>query len=238
MAAKKETAAAPAASSDKKKAIETAMQQIEKMYGKGSIMRYGDGNVANVEAIPTGSLALDLALGIGGLPRGRIVEIYGPESSGKTTLAARLQKDLDCRVFHMDDFFLRPQQRTAERFAQPGENVDHERFLEEVLLPLRSGQPLTYRPFSCAQQQLGAPVTAAPCRLAIVEGAYACHPDLWAYYDLRVFLTVDPETQMQRIEARSGAAKAAQFRDRWIPFEETYFSALDVQARCDMCISG
>ena len=87
MAAKKETAAATAANADKKKAIETAMQQIEKMYGKGSIMRYGDGNVANVEAIPTGSLALDLALGIGGLPRGRVVEIYGPESSGKTTLA-------------------------------------------------------------------------------------------------------------------------------------------------------
>ena len=87
MAAKKETAAATAANADKKKAIETAMQQIEKMYGKGSIMRYGDGTVANVEAIPTGSLALDLALGIGGLPRGRVVEIYGPESSGKTTLA-------------------------------------------------------------------------------------------------------------------------------------------------------
>ena len=87
MAAKKETAAAAPAVSDKKKALETAMQQIEKMYGKGSIMRYGDGTVANVEAIPTGSLALDLALGIGGLPRGRVVEIYGPESSGKTTLA-------------------------------------------------------------------------------------------------------------------------------------------------------
>ena len=87
MAAKKATAAATAANADKKKAIETAMQQIEKMYGKGSIMRYGDGTVANVEAIPTGSLALDLALGIGGLPRGRVVEIYGPESSGKTTLA-------------------------------------------------------------------------------------------------------------------------------------------------------
>ena len=87
MAAKKETAAAAPAVSDKKKALETAMQQIEKMYGKGSIMRYGDGTVSNVEAIPTGSLALDLALGIGGLPRGRVVEIYGPESSGKTTLA-------------------------------------------------------------------------------------------------------------------------------------------------------
>ena len=86
MAAKKDGMAAPVIS-DKKKALETAMQQIEKMYGKGSIMRYGDGGVTNVECIPTGSLALDLALGIGGLPRGRVVEIYGPESSGKTTLA-------------------------------------------------------------------------------------------------------------------------------------------------------
>ena len=77
--------AAPA--SDKKKAIEAAMSQIEKMYGKGSIMRLGDNANLNVEVIPTGSLALDLALGIGGLPRGRIIEIYGPESSGKTTLA-------------------------------------------------------------------------------------------------------------------------------------------------------
>ena len=87
MAAKKDTSAAVPAGSDKKKALETAMQQIEKMYGKGSIMRYGENAETNVEAIPTGSLALDLALGIGGVPRGRIIEIYGPESSGKTTLA-------------------------------------------------------------------------------------------------------------------------------------------------------
>ena len=88
MAAEKVTKAAPAApNADKKRAIETAMAQIEKLYGKGSIMRCGDEQAANVEAISTGSLALDLALGIGGLPKGRIVEIYGPESSGKTTLA-------------------------------------------------------------------------------------------------------------------------------------------------------
>lgn len=78
-------AAAPA--DDKKKAIDTAMAQIEKMYGKGSIMRFGDKAELNVDFIPTGSLALDVALGIGGLPKGRVVEIYGPESSGKTTLA-------------------------------------------------------------------------------------------------------------------------------------------------------
>ena len=87
MAAKKDSSIAAPVVSDKKKALETAMQQIEKTYGKGSIMRYGDNVQPNVEAIPTGSLALDLALGISGVPRGRIIEIYGPESSGKTTLA-------------------------------------------------------------------------------------------------------------------------------------------------------
>ena len=87
MAAKKDSSIAAPVVSDKKKALETAMQQIEKTYGKGSIMRYGDNVQPNVEAIPTGSLALDLALGIGGVPRGRIIEIYGPESAGKTTLA-------------------------------------------------------------------------------------------------------------------------------------------------------
>ena len=72
---------------DKKRAIETAMSQIEKMYGKGSIMRLGDQTNLSVDVVPTGSLALDVALGVGGLPRGRVIEIYGPESSGKTTLA-------------------------------------------------------------------------------------------------------------------------------------------------------
>ncbi|MDX1294238.1 MAG: ATPase domain-containing protein, partial [Hyphomonas sp.] len=72
---------------DKQKALETALGNIERSFGKGSVMRLGDKRVMDVEAVPTGSLGLDIALGIGGLPKGRIIEIYGPESSGKTTLA-------------------------------------------------------------------------------------------------------------------------------------------------------
>lgn len=87
MATKKPVVESAAPASDKKKALETAMAQIERAYGKGSIMRLGENVDVMVESIPTGSLSLDLALGIGGMPRGRIIEIYGPESSGKTTLA-------------------------------------------------------------------------------------------------------------------------------------------------------
>ena len=81
---------APTPAVDKKKALQTALAQIEKSYGKGTVMRLGDRPDMNVEAIPTGSLALDAALGIGGVPKGRIIEIYGPESSGKTTLALQI----------------------------------------------------------------------------------------------------------------------------------------------------
>ena len=93
MAEKKKSApvsAGPVKPEDKKKALETALAQIEKNFGKGAIMRLGDDIPVNVEAISTGSLSLDLALGIGGVPRGRIVEIYGPESSGKTTLSLEI----------------------------------------------------------------------------------------------------------------------------------------------------
>ena len=90
MATKKTVYEAPAPASDKKKALQTALAQIDKNFGKGTVMRLGDRPEMNVEAIPTGSLALDAALGIGGVPTGRIIEIYGPDSSGKTTLALHI----------------------------------------------------------------------------------------------------------------------------------------------------
>jgi len=90
MATKKSTYETPTPASDKKKALQTALSQIEKNFGKGAVMRLGDKPEMNVDAVPTGSLALDAALGIGGVPKGRIIEIYGPESSGKTTLALHI----------------------------------------------------------------------------------------------------------------------------------------------------
>ncbi len=83
-------ASMPATNEDKKKALETALDQIEKRFGKGAVMKLGQTAALNVDAIPTGSIGLDLALGIGGVPKGRIVEVYGPESSGKTTVALQV----------------------------------------------------------------------------------------------------------------------------------------------------
>ncbi len=161
-----------------------------------------------------------------------IVALDGRCAAGKSTLAAALAERLEANLIHMDDFFLRPEQRTPERLSIPGENIDHERFLSEVLLPLRAGKAFTYRPFSCELQELTAPVTVSPRAVTVVEGSYSCHPALRAYYDLRLFLTVEPEEQMRRLWARNGDY-AEVFRTKWIPLEEAYFSACGVEACCE-----
>ena len=162
-----------------------------------------------------------------------LVAIEGRCASGKSTLAAQLSEHYNCPLIHMDEFFLRPEQRTPSRYAVPGENIDHERFLEEVLLPLRRGQAASYRPFDCQTQQLTSAITLPAAPLYLIEGSYSCHPALRSHYDLRLFLTVEPEEQLRRITKRNGPDYAQVVRNRWIPLEEAYFSACDVENCCD-----
>ena len=164
-----------------------------------------------------------------------IVAIDGFCTSGKTTLAARLAEHYDCCVVHMDDFFLRPEQRTPERLAQPGGNVDYERFQEEVLLPLKTGLPFSYRPYDCGSRTLSQPVFVEPKRLTVIEGTYSHHPHFGAYCDLRVFLTVSPDVQHQRILQRP-AFLHRRFFEEWIPMEHLYFDRFSIPAKADMVI--
>lgn len=166
-----------------------------------------------------------------------IVAIDGRCASGKTTLAGKLQAHYGCNLIHMDEFFLRPEQRTPQRFQTPGENVDHERFLEEVLMPLSRGEHVSYRPFQCGTQTLAEPVLVGKHPLTIVEGSYSFHQNLRKFYDLKVFLTVDPETQMERIVCRNGKEMAEIFRTRWIPMEENYFETLKIAQYADLMFS-
>lgn len=154
------------------------------------------------------------------------IAIDGKCASGKTTLAARLAEIYDCNVFHMDDFFLRPEQRTPERFAEVGGNVDYERFKEEVLLPLLSSHAFSYRPFDCSTFTLSAPIHVMAKKLNIVEGTYSHHPYFGDPYDLKILLTVAPELQRERILQRP-AFLHKRFFEEWIPMENRYFSVIN-----------
>lgn len=163
-----------------------------------------------------------------------IIAIDGRSASGKTTLATRIQKEIKCGVIHMDDFFLRPEQRTEKRYEEAGGNVDYERFLDEVMIPLRGNRKFAYRPFDCSTMTFSPPIEVTPGTVTIIEGAYSCHPVLWNYYDLRVFMSVNPDTQKRLIRQRNGDGGYIAFEEKWIPMEERYFAAYHLPERCDL----
>ena len=166
-----------------------------------------------------------------------IIVIEGGSASGKTTLATILQEVYDCNVFHMDDFFLRPEQRTAERFAEIGGNVDRERFEEEILQPLKKNETVCYRRFDCRTQTLEEPITVAPKKISIIEGAYSLHPTFNKYADLSVFLDIDAQTQKARILKRNTPPFANRFFDEWIPLENKYFENTNIKNRVDLILA-
>jgi len=166
-----------------------------------------------------------------------IVAIDGSSGAGKSTLAQALKRVYaDATLVHMDDFFLQMHQRTPERFHTPGGNVDHERFLDEVLAPMRRGEPFIYRPFDCARMAIGEGRSVTPGKLCIVEGSYSLHPALESAYDLRILLRISPAAQAERILGRNGPQMLGRFLNEWIPMENLYFDATQIEKRCDLMI--
>ncbi len=165
-----------------------------------------------------------------------IIAIEGGSASGKTTLSKILEKLYRCTVFHMDEFFLRPEQRTPQRYAEVGGNVDRERFLAEVLRPLSRGETVHYRSFDCQTMTLGKEKQVEPENLVIVEGAYSMHTELEKFYDLSVLLQISPELQRERIVRRNGPELAQRFFTEWIPQENIYFEKTGIKQRCSMTI--
>ena len=167
-----------------------------------------------------------------------IMAIEGGSTSGKSTLADTLQSIYGCNVFHTDDFFLRPEQRTPERLNEVGGNLDRERFLDEVLIPLREGKDVNYRKFNCTSMKIEDEIIFEPSKLTVVEGAYSMHPDLSPYYDLSVYLDISPDLQRDRITKRNSQFFAMRFFNEWIPLEERYFKGMDIKDRCDIVLAS
>lgn len=163
-----------------------------------------------------------------------IVAIDGVCGGGKTTLGKWIGMQYDCNLFHMDDFFLRQEQRTQERFAQPGGNVDYERFYEEILKPVLAGKECSYRRFDCSTFTIGEPKKVSFKRLNIVEGSYSQHPYFADPYQLRVFLDLPPEEQYRRLLVRD-SEKINRFLEEWIPLENQYFETYAIRDR-SLCI--
>ncbi len=172
------------------------------------------------------------------LKKGRVrLAIEGGAASGKTTLAQLLSRVYDCTVLHTDDFFLQKHQRTPERLAEIGGNLDRERFSEEVLLPLSQGRDVLYRRFDCSEMKLLPPERISPRPLTVIEGSYSLHPDFRQFYDLTVFLSISPEEQKRRITARNTPETAERFFKEWIPMENAYFNTMHPQQICSFVFS-
>ena len=165
-----------------------------------------------------------------------VVAIDGMAGSGKSTLAMLLAELTGGEVIHMDDFFLPPVKRTAERLAEAGGNVDYERFQAEVCPGLTEGSAFSYGVFDCSVMQVTSErqVSANPVR--IVEGSYAMHPVFGRYAGVTLFLHVSPEEQMRRITERNGEKMAEKFKNIWIPMENRYFREKHVAERCRFVI--
>ncbi|MBP3891139.1 MAG: AAA family ATPase [Solobacterium sp.] len=161
-----------------------------------------------------------------------LVAIDGRCGSGKSTLASKLQADLQCALLHMDDFFLQEYQRTEARYQEPGGNVDYER-VEEVLKAYIKNGSCTYQVFDCEIWALGETKTLASSPILIVEGSYSCRPNLSKYMDYKIFMHVNPEVQIARIKKRNGEKKLVDFKERWIPLEEKYFTTFHIEKICD-----
>ena len=170
-----------------------------------------------------------------------MIAIDGRSGSGKTTLAHFLADMYDANVFHMDDFFLREEQRTEERMSEIGGNVDYERFREEVMIPIWYGDAVTYRPFNCKTMEIDKAMEKIikPKRINIIEGSYSQHPYFGEPYQLRIFCDIEPESQIENVIARLGDNKdlIEKYKTIWIPKEDAYINEFDIDENSDVYIS-
>lgn len=166
-----------------------------------------------------------------------IVAVDGGSASGKTTLGQYLEKRYDLKVLHIDDFYLPKEKRTEERLSELGGNIDRERLINEVLMPLREGKQISYKAYSCVRGGFYDPVTVNLQKIMVIEGAYAMHPDFMKYYDFCVYLNIEKEKQFDRITKCTDRIDVIRYFTEWTVRERIYFEKTDIKNRCDLVIN-
>lgn len=164
-----------------------------------------------------------------------LVGIDGMSGAGKSGLAGALEEVYGCAVVHADDFFIRKEQRSPARYAQPGGNIDYER-LAPVAAKAADDRAFSYQAYDCKCGQLGEWRHLPEARVTVIEGAYSLHPSVGALYDIRVFLGVDARRQRARICKRNGSGQLDDFLNRWIPMENSYSAAFGIRESCDIIL--
>ena len=168
--------------------------------------------------------------------RGRVtLGMDGFAASGKTTAAALLKELFPATVIATDDYFLPIERKTPARMAEPGGNLDHERFKKEIVAHMEE-DVLTHARFDCHTQTLLPPITETRLPLLIVEGVLSLHPDYQPCYDLRVFFNTDEESRRLRLLERGGEALLTRFEKEWLPLERSYIDAFAPQLSCDLSV--
>lgn len=190
-----------------------------------------------------------------------LLVIDGKCGSGKTTFAEKLYEHYKCNVFHIDDFYLPIAMQTQEVMSKPGGNINFERFIEDVMIPLKISDGIDYKPFLCRNQNYAPNVRMEKTNINIIEGTYSCHPTLREFYAqmkcdsgidncaekeqypkkwnvITMFLDIDEENQIKRLKKRVGEERFKIFEDKWIPREMEYFKVYDVKEYCDYSIPG
>jgi uridine kinase len=154
-----------------------------------------------------------------------VVGIDGMAAAGKTTLSKTFSEVYDCNVFHCDDYFLRPEQRTASRLAETGGNIDYERMKSEIFDRIFTEDDFSVRKYNCETQTLSDTITVEKKPVTVIEGVYSFHPYFGNVYDVKRMLVIDRREQLARLEKRS-PEMLDRFINEWLPMEDRYFEML------------
>lgn len=166
----------------------------------------------------------------------KIIMIDGPCASGKTTVARYLSSFFECPCIHMDDYFLPSDLKTEKRLQTPGGNIDHERFYDEVVLPLLKNEEIHLRPFDCHTQTYRKEIHLEYSPFLIIEGCYSHHPAFDKLDAFKIYLDISKEEQLARLKRRSPSL-LERFLKEWIPLEDLYFSAYSIKEKSDYVFS-